>query len=78
MDDETKEGLHQLAKKALQNQAHIMTILRLLAIKRIITIREFDEMYDRTLKELKEDVIKNMLDIHDRELTNLTKSLGRL
>lgn len=78
MDDETKEGMHQLAKKALQNQAHIMTLLRLLAMKGVITVREFDKIYDKTLKELKRDVIRSMLDKQDRELTSLARNLGKL
>jgi len=75
--DETV-AVQQLAKKALQNQAHIMAILRLLAMKNIITTREFDAIYDKTLKELKEDVIKSLLNKQDRELANLTQNLGKI
>lgn len=55
-----------------------MTILRLLAVKGIITTREFDTMYDKTLRELKEDVIRNLMYRHDMELESLARHLGKL
>lgn len=78
MDEETLDAIQQLAKKALQNQAHILTILRLLAIKKVITTKEFDVMYNETLKELKDDAMRSLLNKHDRELTSLARNLGKI
>lgn len=78
MDEETLDAIQQLAKKALQNQAHILTILRLLAIKKVITTKEFDVMYNETLKELKDDAMRSLLNKHDREFTSLARNLGKI
>lgn len=75
MDDETRGAIRELVKKTVVNQAHIMTILRVLAIKGVISTQEFNQVYDKTLKEVKGDIINSFIRKQDTELNNLLKNL---